>query len=89
VSLSGRFFSPVRAVVPLAAGILKMPPGRFWLANILSACIWAPGVLFPGAIIAIAVQRFESGDRILPAVAILLALIGIAGFWLFSLRQRQ
>src|SRR5579862_8003811 len=33
----GRFFGPIRAAIPLAAGILRMPRGRFWVANIGSA----------------------------------------------------
>lgn len=44
----GRFFGPVRAVVPLVAGILEMPAGYFWLANIGSAILWAPAVALPG-----------------------------------------
>jgi membrane protein DedA with SNARE-associated domain len=44
----GRFFGPVRAVVPLAAGIMQMPRGRFWLANVASAVVWAPMLLFAG-----------------------------------------
>src|SRR5690349_17713164 len=44
----GRFFGPVRAVIPLAAGIMHMPRGRFWLANVTSAIVWAPMLLFAG-----------------------------------------
>ena len=44
----GRFFGPVRAVIPLAAGIMEMPRGRFWLANFTSALVWAPMLLFVG-----------------------------------------
>jgi membrane protein DedA with SNARE-associated domain len=44
----GRFFGPMRAVVPLAAGLLKMPRGGFWLTNLASALIWAPMLLFVG-----------------------------------------
>jgi len=44
----GRFFGPVRAVIPLAAGILRMAPGAFWLANVTSALVWAPMLLFVG-----------------------------------------
>src|ERR1700733_10763775 len=36
----GRFFGPVRAVIPLVAGIMKMPTGRFWFANIAPAPLW-------------------------------------------------
>jgi membrane protein DedA with SNARE-associated domain len=38
----GRFFGPVRAVIPLIAGMMDMPPVRFQVANWTSAAIWAP-----------------------------------------------
>ena len=44
----GRFFGPVRAVIPLAAGMMKMPVWRFYVANILSAMIWAPALVLSG-----------------------------------------
>nr|WP_274613891.1 DedA family protein [Yersinia enterocolitica] len=44
----GRFFGPLRAVVPLVAGICAMPKFYFQLANITSAIIWAFGILAPG-----------------------------------------
>jgi membrane protein DedA with SNARE-associated domain len=44
----GRFFGPMRAVIPLAAGVMQMPRGWFWLANIVSALVWAPMLLFVG-----------------------------------------
>jgi membrane protein DedA with SNARE-associated domain len=44
----GRFFGPMRAVIPLAAGIMRMPRDRFWLANVASALVWAPMLLFVG-----------------------------------------
>jgi membrane protein DedA with SNARE-associated domain len=44
----GRFFGPVRAVIPLAAGVMQMPRGWFWLANVGSALVWAPMLLFVG-----------------------------------------
>jgi membrane protein DedA with SNARE-associated domain len=44
----GRFLGPVRAVIPLAAGIMRMPRGRFWFANVGSALVWAPLLLFAG-----------------------------------------
>jgi membrane protein DedA with SNARE-associated domain len=46
----GRFFGPLRAVIPLVAGIARMPSRRFWLANVLSALVWAPVLLLPGAL---------------------------------------
>lgn len=46
----GRFFGPVRAVIPLVAGMMGMQPWRFALANILSALAWAPAYLLPGMV---------------------------------------
>jgi membrane protein DedA with SNARE-associated domain len=40
----GRFFGPLRASVPLVAGIFEMPYWRFQIANFTSAFLWA-GVL--------------------------------------------
>ena len=45
----GRFFGPVRAAIPLVAGIMEMPWSRFWIANIASALIWAPALLLVGS----------------------------------------
>ncbi|MDF2998793.1 MAG: associated Golgi protein-like protein [Xanthobacteraceae bacterium] len=45
----GRFFGPLRAIVPLIAGIFGMPNWQFQLANVASALIWAFVLLAPGA----------------------------------------
>jgi membrane protein DedA with SNARE-associated domain len=37
----GRFFGPLRASVPLIAGIFEMPYWRFQVANFTSAFVWA------------------------------------------------
>jgi len=37
----GRFFGPLRASVPLIAGIFEMPYWRFQIANFTSAFVWA------------------------------------------------
>ena len=44
----GRFFGPLRAVVPLIAGIFEMPFWRFQLANFSSALVWAAVLLTLG-----------------------------------------
>jgi len=44
----GRFFGPLRAVVPLIAGIFEMPFWRFQLANFSSAFVWAAVLLTIG-----------------------------------------
>ena len=55
----GRFFGPVRAVIPLVAGMMAMPTARFYVANILSAAIWAPALVFSGMLLH---RSLASGD---------------------------
>jgi len=44
----GRFFGPLRASVPLIAGIFEMPSWRFQVANFTSAFVWAAMLLTVG-----------------------------------------
>ena len=46
----GRFFGPLRAVVPIVAGMMEMPQSRFQIANVASAVVWLPLLMLPGAI---------------------------------------
>ncbi|QCB44168.1 DedA family protein [Sphingomonas sp. PAMC26645] len=46
--LFGRFLGPIRATVPLVAGLIGMPLRSFQIANITSALIWVPALLAPG-----------------------------------------
>jgi undecaprenyl-diphosphatase len=84
----GRFWGPIRAVIPLAAGIMLMARGRFWVANIGSALVWAPMLLFAGDVVG------EAGDRLIGsanAVVLLfggLTLFGIAGVVWAALRSK-
>ena len=47
----GRFFGPLRASVPLAAGIFEMPFWRFQIANFTSALVWAAVLLTLGDVV--------------------------------------
>ncbi len=46
----GRFFGPLRASVPLVAGIFVMPFWPFQVANFGSAFVWAAVLLAPGTL---------------------------------------
>ena len=48
----GRFFGPLRASVPLAAGIFEMPYWRFQIANVSSALVWSAVLLLFGDVMA-------------------------------------
>jgi membrane protein DedA with SNARE-associated domain len=43
----GHFFGPIRGVIPLAAGMFGMRQSSFQMANVISAFIWAVGVMAP------------------------------------------
>jgi membrane protein DedA with SNARE-associated domain len=49
----GRFFGPLRASVPLAAGIFEMPYWPFQIANLLSALVWSAVLLLFGDVLLI------------------------------------
>ena len=48
----GRFFGPLRASVPLVAGIFRMPFWAFQVANFSSAFVWAAVLLTMGDVAA-------------------------------------
>ncbi len=74
----GRFVGPVRPFIPVVAGMLGMQPRAFYIANILSAFVWAPAYLLPG--MAFGASLALAGEVALRLVA-LLVLIG-ALIWL-------
>ena len=74
----GRFFGPLRAIVPTIAGMSNMPPMQFYLSNVLSAVIWAPLYLLPGIIFGMSLQlakEFAGQLVFLIVVAITLTLL--------------
>lgn len=71
----GRFFGPIRAVVPLVAGLMDMPPGRFYLANILSALAWAPAYLLPGILLGEAAGSDHLGSVLIMVAAVFAVVI--------------
>ncbi len=47
----GRFLGPLRAIVPLVAGMLRMSQLKFQVSNVVSAILWLPVLLATGCII--------------------------------------
>ncbi len=85
----GRFFGPLRAVVPLAAGILQMPVGQFWFYNIASAIIWAPALLLPGTVAVALLRRLGVEGEALPVAIVLIVGAGLALAALVVARRRK
>ncbi len=72
----GRFVGPVRAVVPLVAGMLGMSPARFLAANIGSALAWAPAYLLPGMVFGASLElASEVAFRLVVLLVMLIALL--------------
>jgi membrane protein DedA with SNARE-associated domain len=86
-----RFFGPIRGVVPLAAGIMRMPSDRFWLANIGSAIVWAPILLFAGNLLGNIGERLIGWANFLVLAVGAILLFGAVslGVVLFKLRGRR
>jgi len=81
--LIGRFFGPLRATVPVLAGILGMHRARFTAWNAASAMIWAPAYLAPGFFLGWLSEQGEYGPWFALATIILALIIG------FIWRKRQ
>lgn len=76
--LFGRFVGPVRPIVPVVAGMMRMVPRRFLLANVTSGLLWAPAYLAPGIGFGVV---FDLISRVALRLALLLGLL-VAILWL-------
>ncbi|MDE2181538.1 MAG: DedA family protein [Alphaproteobacteria bacterium] len=78
----GRFFGPLRAIVPLVAGMMEMPLLPFYTANVLSAVIWAPALVLSGYLVSSTLlSGLSIEDKLLIAVlagAVVAAIIVVA-----------
>jgi membrane protein DedA with SNARE-associated domain len=86
----GRFFGPLRAVVPVVAGMMRMPQGKFQIANVVSAIIWLPALLLPGAIAGNVFKDVTGfGEKAFGYVFIVFLIIPLAAGLFVWLRKRR
>jgi len=78
-----RFLPVLRSTVPLVAGMVAMPRRRFLLANVLSACVWAPVHVLPAKYAGLSLDRLAAGEW-QPAALMLAAFLVVSagGWWL-------
>jgi membrane protein DedA with SNARE-associated domain len=57
-----RFVPVLRSNVPLVAGMARMPRRPFFVANVLSALIWAPVHIYPAQFAGLSLGGLRSGD---------------------------
>jgi membrane protein DedA with SNARE-associated domain/membrane-associated phospholipid phosphatase len=80
----GRFLGPLRAVVPLVAGMSRMTPHDFFTIDAVSAVAWAAAHLLPGVLFGASLQL---AGAISSRLVVLVALL-VAGLWLVTLVTR-
>jgi membrane protein DedA with SNARE-associated domain len=76
----GRFFGPLRAFVPVMAGMLQMRHVTFQAANLASAFVWVAVLLAPGYLAGkgLAMLDLSGGWILVAGAAALLAALGAA-----------
>ncbi|MEY6432775.1 VTT domain-containing protein [Thioalkalicoccus limnaeus] len=78
----GRFVGPVRAIVPLIAGMMAMRAGHFLTANVLSAMAWAPAYLLPGILFGASLKlAAEAAGRLVILALLLVALLSFSAWF--------
>jgi membrane protein DedA with SNARE-associated domain len=70
----GRFFGPLRSLIPVIAGMMHMERSHFIFANVLSAIIWSVSYVVPGIIIG-AVSSELSPEHATNFFVLILALL--------------
>ena len=75
----GRFFGPVRAIIPFVAGLSKMKRKPFIFWNILSAIAWANLNVFlgyfSGTLVVTIFKRWSSGLTLILIMVLIIAII--------------
>ncbi len=81
----GRFVGPVRPMIPVIAGMMRMPGWRFVCSNVFSAILWAPFYMLPGILIGHLSLELDpqTMTRLIVFLVVGLIAIGLTA-WLFK-----
>ena len=95
----GRFLGPIRAIVPVVAGMSHMPARQFYVVNVLSAFAWAAVHIFPGVLFGASLQLAGAvSSRLVILLVLVAAIVWALGWlvrrahgraWPFAKRQRD
>jgi len=77
--LVGRFIGPLRPMLPLTAGMLDMPFGRFLLVSLVAAAGWSMAYLLPGWTAGAAVRLPLPGGFWREAALVIVPLLLLVG----------
>ena len=86
----GRFMGALRSLIPGMAGIMRMPQGRFQIANIISGVLWFPYLLMPGYLGAKGVNALhEETVGLIGLGAVLMIVLILAASVALNKRKRR
>lgn len=86
----GRFVGPIRAIVPMVAGMLEMPVPRYLAANVLASMLWAPAYLAPGLVFGESYEvifRWLEEWWVVVVLALAFLVLAYQGFRRFNVSQ--
>jgi membrane-associated protein len=91
-----RFVAPIRAVVPITAGALDVPPVRFYAVNLPAIAIWACAHVLPGVFAVVLLHRYGGiphhshiAKHYWMLAVVIGALIAWLGLWAYRRRRAQ
>jgi membrane-associated protein len=79
-----RFVAPIRAVVPITAGAMGVPPVRFYAVNVPAIVLWACAHVLPGVFAVELVHRYGGiphHSHIAKPIWILLVIVVTLATW--------
>lgn len=77
----GRFIGPVRAIVPVIAGMASMRPWHFFSMNVLSAIGWALAHMLPGVLFGASLQVAGAvSSRLALVIALLVIVVWLVAY---------
>ncbi len=82
---TARFVGPVRPIVPLIAGTMRMDLKPFLLTDILSGILWAPVYMLPGAFIAFTGFTFKFNTKAIIYYGFIILIVLLISFWLYRI----
>jgi membrane protein DedA with SNARE-associated domain len=85
----GRFVGPVRPIIPVVAGMMGMSPSRFYLANVVSALLWAPSYILPGVVLGASLSLAAGVTTRLAILVVLVVGVLWITTWLVGRIYRQ
>ena len=85
----GRFLGPVRAIVPVVAGMTGMPAPQFYVVNVLSAFAWVAAHMLPGVLFGASLQLASAvSSRLVVLLALVVGILWALG-WALRLAHRH